>query len=181
MENEKRNRYIIVSIIVVLLLIVLGFAVYAIILRNKKDNNLINVTINQLYSSDYKLDNFSDSYFIGYYEDDYEFDPLNDMFGFIDYVEDHGYDITSSPFYEETSSSFEDAIDRNHPVHTTLYKNQLGTNIPYHVVVTIGYMALSNTTYYLNVIDGYTVSLDRWVNYDDNLLGPVEGIEINIY
>ena len=61
MENEKRNRYIIVSIIVVLLLIVLGFAVYAIILRNKKDNNLINVTINQLYSSDYKLDNFSDS------------------------------------------------------------------------------------------------------------------------
>ena len=71
MENEKRNRYIIVSIIVVLLLIVLGFAVYAIILRNKKDNNLINVTINQLYSSDYKLDNFSDSYFIGYYEDDY--------------------------------------------------------------------------------------------------------------
>ena len=71
MENEKRNRYIIVSIIVVLLLVVLCFAIYAIVGRNQNDNNLINVTINQLYSSDYKLESFSDSYFIGYYEDDY--------------------------------------------------------------------------------------------------------------
>ena len=71
MENEKRNRYIIVSIIVVLLIIVIGFAIYAILNSNKKNSSLIDVKINQIYSSDYNLESFSDSYFVGYYEEDY--------------------------------------------------------------------------------------------------------------
>lgn len=69
MENEKRNRYIIIIIVSLLLLIVFAFAIYSIINAKKNDKKLINVTINQIYSSDYKLSNFDNSYFIGSYED----------------------------------------------------------------------------------------------------------------
>lgn len=113
-------------------------------------------------------------------------DVLADMLGYIDYVEDCGYDILSSPFYEESSADFAAAVDRDHPVHTTLYDVWWDDDLErwitdYFVVVTIGYKVLSNSTCYLNIIDGFTLSYDRWINSNDELLTSLEGIEINIY
>lgn len=71
MENEKRNRYIIVGIIVALLLVVVSFIIYAILHKDENKNTNVNVSIMQIYSSDYELESFADNYFIGYYEDDY--------------------------------------------------------------------------------------------------------------
>lgn len=113
-------------------------------------------------------------------------DVLADMLGYIDYVEGCGYDILSSPFYEETSADFAAAVDRDHPVHTTLYDVWWDDDLErwitdYFVVVTIGYKVLSNSTCYLNIIDGFTLSYDRWINSNDTLLSSVQGVEINIY
>ena len=50
MENEKRNRYIVIIVVCVLLLIVFLFAIYAFLKIRNNDEKLLNVKINQLYS-----------------------------------------------------------------------------------------------------------------------------------
>lgn len=69
MENEKRNRYIVIMVVIALLLVVIAFAIYGIINYKKDDKKLVNVTISQIYSSDYNLNNFDNLYFIGAYEE----------------------------------------------------------------------------------------------------------------
>lgn len=69
MENEKRNRYIVIMVVIALLLVVIAFAIYAIINSKKDDKKLVNVKISQIYSSDYDLNIFDNSYFIGSYKD----------------------------------------------------------------------------------------------------------------
>lgn len=68
MDNEKRNQYIIIGIIGVLLLVVIGFVVLS-IFQNKSEEDRTNVKFQQIYSSDYKLKALSDTYFIGSYQD----------------------------------------------------------------------------------------------------------------
>lgn len=69
MENEKRNRYIVIFVVLLLLIVVIAFAIYAIVNSKKDNDKLVNVTIKQIYSSDYTLNNIDNSYFIGAYGD----------------------------------------------------------------------------------------------------------------
>ena len=69
MEKEKRNRLIIVFVVILLLLVVIAFIIYSIFNKNNNNKKLVNVTINQVYSSDYNLESFDESYFIGTYEE----------------------------------------------------------------------------------------------------------------
>ncbi len=69
MDKEKRNRYIVVFVVVILLIVVIAFAIFGIINNKNKDEKLVNVKINQIYSSDYDLNTFDNSYFIGSYDD----------------------------------------------------------------------------------------------------------------
>ena len=69
MEKEKRNRLIIVFVVILLLLVVIAFIIYSIFNKNNNNKKLVNVTINQVYSSDYNLESFDVSYFIGTYEE----------------------------------------------------------------------------------------------------------------
>ena len=68
MEMEKRNRYIIIAVVSLLLFFVIIFVVFAII-NSKGDKKNLDVTIKQLYSSDYLLKTFDNSFFIGSYEE----------------------------------------------------------------------------------------------------------------
>ena len=68
MENEKKNRYIVIIVVCALLLIVFLFAIYAFLKIRNNDEKLLNVKINQLYSSDYNLNNVDNTYFIGTYD-----------------------------------------------------------------------------------------------------------------
>ncbi len=68
MEIEKRNRNIVICVVVLLLLLVVGFSIGGIAFSNKNKNTLINLKINQIYSSDYNLTNYGD-YFIGTYDE----------------------------------------------------------------------------------------------------------------
>lgn len=68
MENEKRNRSIIITVVILLLLVVIAFAIYGIKNYKNKEKKLVNVSINQIYSSDYILDAFDNSFFVGAYD-----------------------------------------------------------------------------------------------------------------
>lgn len=67
MEQEKKNQYIVVGIIIFLLILVITFIIYSIFINDKKDKNDINVKLNQIYSSDYRLTLLDENYFIGSY------------------------------------------------------------------------------------------------------------------
>lgn len=69
MDKEKRNQIIVVGIILILLLFVLGFAIFSIMAKQKTLEDTAKIKLNQIYSSDYKLQFLSDKYFIGTYED----------------------------------------------------------------------------------------------------------------
>ncbi len=67
MENEKRNQFIVVGIITLLLFIVISFIIYTILGDRKGKDDMISIKFNQIYSSDYKLTYLDDNYFIGSY------------------------------------------------------------------------------------------------------------------
>ncbi|MGN1372030.1 MAG: hypothetical protein ACI4XM_07155 [Candidatus Coprovivens sp.] len=93
MENEKRNRYIVIIVVCVLLLIVFLFAIYAFFKIRNNDEKLLNVRINQLYSSDYNLNNIDNTYFIGTYDNN-TIDVIIDNLGHEVYksIEEFKYD-----------------------------------------------------------------------------------------
>lgn len=66
-ENEK-NKKTLIYIVVGLLLVVLVMTGYGISYSNKNNESNIEVKINQIYSSDYKLSSLDNKYFIGSYE-----------------------------------------------------------------------------------------------------------------
>lgn len=81
MESEKRNQIIIVSIILVLLLVVISFIIYSLFINKKNNDNKIAVKFQQVYSSDYRLSNLDDNYFIGTYDEGNKIDVIIDKNG----------------------------------------------------------------------------------------------------
>lgn len=69
MEKEKINQIILITIIVVLLIAVGCFVIYAFLINSNKTSEQIQVKINQIYSSEYNITALDTQYFIGTYED----------------------------------------------------------------------------------------------------------------
>lgn len=81
MDNEKKNRILIICVVVILLILVLAFIIYSLINSKSNENtSLVKATINQIYSSDYNLISIDDTYFIGSYIDK-EIDVIIDSTG----------------------------------------------------------------------------------------------------
>ena len=69
MEQEKRNQYILVSVVVILLIVVFAIGLFLAIKYKNKHLNNKEYYFNQVYYSEYKLDMIDENYFIGYLED----------------------------------------------------------------------------------------------------------------
>ena len=67
MNKEKRNQYIILSIIIILLILVIIASIFFALRTKEEKQDLLDIKINQIYSSDYTLKGM-DKYVIGYYE-----------------------------------------------------------------------------------------------------------------
>ena len=67
MSKEKKNQYIIISIIVILLILVIIASILFALRKKEEKQDLLDVKINQIYSSDYTLKGI-DKYVMGYYE-----------------------------------------------------------------------------------------------------------------
>lgn len=68
MNEEVKNRKIVIGLIFIMLFIVLVFVVYSVLKKDRNDLNKDLIKINQVYSSDYDLTYLGDNYFIGSYE-----------------------------------------------------------------------------------------------------------------
>lgn len=90
MEREKKNQYIVVGIIIALLLLVIVFVIYSIFINDKRNKNDINVKLNQIYSSDYRLTLLDENYFIGSYSKE----PINNKISVI--IDDKGNEIVKN-------------------------------------------------------------------------------------
>lgn len=69
MEEQKRDQYILMMIIGILVITVVAFTVSSIISYQKPKGNEKRIVFNQIYSSDYKIKFIDENYFIGSYED----------------------------------------------------------------------------------------------------------------
>ena len=67
MNEEKKNQIILISVIVGLLILVVGFTIFSIINKNNKSNNNEIVKFKQIYSSDYDLEILNNNYYLGLY------------------------------------------------------------------------------------------------------------------
>ncbi|MGN1337954.1 MAG: hypothetical protein ACI4WW_05730 [Candidatus Coprovivens sp.] len=68
MNNEKRNQFILISVVVMLLITVVLASIFLGI-EDKEDDVGFNVIFDQLYNSDYDLQPLGEEYFLGTYED----------------------------------------------------------------------------------------------------------------
>lgn len=68
MENVKKQQYIVLGIISVILVIVIFLTVNAIINHQKDKPNVPSIKLTQVYSSDYLLNTIDNKYFFGSYE-----------------------------------------------------------------------------------------------------------------
>ncbi len=69
MNKEKRNQYIIIGVIFILLISVILFILYSVLNSKSINKNNVRLKLQQIYSSDYKLRFISDKYYIGSYEE----------------------------------------------------------------------------------------------------------------
>lgn len=67
MNSEKRNQFILISVVVLLLITVVVASIFLCV-EDKNDEVSYNVIFDQLYNSDYDLHTLSDSYLFGTYE-----------------------------------------------------------------------------------------------------------------
>ena len=67
MDIEKRNRYILIIVIVLMLISVLVTGIFM-ALEHKNSEVTTNVKLNQIYTSDYELVSLDGNYFFGMYE-----------------------------------------------------------------------------------------------------------------
>ena len=68
MNNEKRNQFILISVVVLLLITVVVASIFLGI-EDKEEDLGVNVIFDQLYNSDYDLQPLGEEYFLGTYED----------------------------------------------------------------------------------------------------------------
>lgn len=68
MDKEKRNRYLLITVVVLMLLIV-AFISIMLSLNSKNNESVVKIRFNQTYSSDYKLKPLGDNYYLGLYDD----------------------------------------------------------------------------------------------------------------
>lgn len=69
MEKEKRNQYLLIGTVVLLLFIVFAIGIVVAVKYNKHNLNKKGYIFNQMYYSEYKLDMIDENYYIGYLND----------------------------------------------------------------------------------------------------------------
>ncbi|MBQ4031806.1 MAG: WG repeat-containing protein [Bacilli bacterium] len=69
MEQEKRNQYMLIAVVVILLIVVFAIGLFLAIKYKNKHLNNKEYYFNQIYISEYKLDMADEDFYIGYLDD----------------------------------------------------------------------------------------------------------------
>lgn len=116
MADNERNRKTLVTVIVGLLFFVLGFGCFSVTYSNRNKENIIDLKINQLYSSDYELSSLDNKFFIGSYE------PSK-----IDVI----IDSEGNEIYKNTNGIYYDGIHKLKDERYLIYDNNEGNLTTY--------------------------------------------------
>ena len=69
MQDDHKAQVLLIGIVIILLILVVCSAIFLTIKKKNQDGSSIDVKFRQIYSSEMKLSNFGDNYFIGYFDD----------------------------------------------------------------------------------------------------------------
>ena len=102
MNEENKNRYILVVTVVLLLVSVMVVGVGLALNGKSKTKELPKIELKQIYSSEYDLKTLNDAFYIGMYEDNLS--VIIDNVGLEVFVSD--YDIPFDHFYKMTNGNY---------------------------------------------------------------------------
>lgn len=191
MNNEKRTQCTIIAIVVILLLVVISVTILFII--NAHKTNKLNVKINQIYSSDYKLSMMGE-YFVGTYDDktisviinnngEEIYKGLSDIsYDDIYLLKDDNYLIYSNSDNNLNTYIFNGidikelySISNVGNVRPILYKNSYQEYL-------VGFVAVDeNNTYLYNVYNSDVVTIKDAIIVEDNINNDKYYVNSNKY
>ena len=158
MDLEKRNRYILIITVIVMLFIVLANGIY-LSLKNTKDESDVKVKINQIYSSEYDIVVLGDQYYLGLFDD--KIHAIINSDGKEVYKTDEG--ISGAKWFKNKDDNYIIYTNNNDKLKIYLFDG-----IEFNLINSYDTEDSVKPVLYVNNEDKYIVSLVS--SYDNNLV-----------